>query len=270
MSERWLGAALLVGVGCYLAQLAPATSETPLSTVLARFGGLGKLALQALASAFAFSNARAFPPNSPIRRSWLGLGLGLGLVALGQALLAPSQLRGEGAPFPSIADLPFTMAYLPLFGALISFLFAFRSAGFPTASLTSEALLSAAVLVAGIALSFPVLSTALHGTGTLLERALSIAYPLLDLGILVPAILIWRAVAPFQGGQAARSWLALVVGISAWVGADTLYAWPSEADWIGPVSNALYLVAYGFLALGALIQARLVREPAPQHFEAAR
>ncbi len=258
-SEGLLVAFMIAGAAAYLAQLLPLTVETALPRALSRYGGLLKLTLQTFASFFAFASARAFPAQSTIRRSWLALGLGLALVAVGQALLAPFQMSGQGAPFPSLADVPFSLAYLPLFAGLFAFLRAFRGAGFPREHRVSDQALALTVVVLGVVLSAPVLSAALHGSGSAIERVLSIAYPLLGLALLVPAILIWRAVAPFQRGDAARAWLAIAVGIAWWVGADTLYAWPSEAQWIGPVSNAFYLFAYGSLALGACVQSRITR-----------
>lgn len=225
---------------------------------MARYGSVAKLGLQLIGAIWASANAASFPLASPSRRAWRWLGLGLGLVFLGQAWLARYQLLGQTAPFPTWADLPFVLAYLPLIGSLISFLVAYHRAGFSIASHGRDVLAVVAVLTLGVAGAWPVLRAAVLAPSGGLGHALGIAYPILDLVLLAPALLVLLAVLPFRQGRVGGIWLAIIAGFAAWVAADILFAWPSDARWIGPVSNACYLLAYGFLALGTRRQRDLL------------
>lgn len=225
---------------------------------MATYGSLVKLTLQLLAAGWASANAASFPAGSASRRAWRWLGLGMALVFVGQAWLARYQLPGQTAPFPTWADVPFLLAYGPLIGALVSFLVAYKSAGFPVAARGRDVVVTTLILALGVTAAWPVLQAAVLAPGGGLGHWLGIAYPALDLLLLAPALLVLLAVLPFRRGYVGRIWLAIIAGFGAWVAADILFAWPSDARWIGPVSNACYVLAYGFLALGARFQRRLL------------
>lgn len=226
--------------------------------VMATYGSIVKMAFQLLAALWAWANAASFPAGSSSRRAWRGLGLGMALVFLGQAWLSQYQLPGQTAPFPTWADVAFVAAYLPLIGGLVSFLAAYKKAGFPVAARGRDVVVTTFILAVGVTSAWPVLRAAVLAPGGGLGHGLGIAYPALDLLLLAPALLVLLAVLPFRQGAVGRIWLAIIAGFAAWVAADLLFAWPSTAAWIGPVSNAFYLLAYGFLALGARYQRRLL------------
>lgn len=258
-NDRGFLALVLTGAAVYLAHALWPELIPHQGRWIARYGSVIKLGLQLAGAIWASWNAASFPLGSPARRAWRWLGLGLGLVFLGQAWLAQYQLRGATAPYPTWADVAFVLAYAPLVGSLISFLVAYRAAGYRVASRGRDIVIATLATGLGVALAWPVLRAAVLSPSTGPGQWLGIAYPVLDLLLVAPAILVLRAVLPFRHGRVGRVWLAILAGLAAWVVADTLFAWPSEDRWIGPVSNACYVLAYGFLALGTRYQRSLLK-----------
>lgn len=75
-----------------------------------------------------------------------------------------------------------------------------------------------------VVLGFLVVRPALARPDPLLDRVLVSTYVVLDLGLLVPLLLLTRATYAFRGGVVARAWTVLLVGFVAMEVADVAFS----------------------------------------------
>jgi hypothetical protein len=248
LARPWLG-----GTAVYTVALTPRR--------LLWLGSLTKLALLATSVVFAFRSAGRFERESPIRSAWILLTIGLTGNLLGQLGLAPYQLLlGRPTPFPSVADVFFLLAYPFITLALVAFVNAYDKAGFPLGGVADRWL--TALLVVGLCLSVGsvVLTPIAQAQAPLVEKALNLAYPILDFILLVPTVLLLRITLRLRGGRVGKVWLMFSLGFVLLSLADVFFAYLSGlgAAHLDPIVDALYIAAYGFLARGAVCQHHLV------------
>ena len=220
-------------------------------------GGLTKLGALVIAAAFSFRSAHLLGKGNPARRPWLILGAGLTAMSVGQALLVSYQFWTGSTPFPSQADFWFMLSYPLIIGALVTFAITYTRSGFSTAGLKAFAVI---VFVAVAAIAWPILSPVAHEPASPLATALNLAYPSLDLLLMVPIAVLLRITSRFRGGAVWPIWLSLLVGFIFTAAGDILFAYLSALghNELDPLVHAMYIVAYGNLAWGALFQERLL------------
>ena len=191
---------------------------------------------------------------------WAGWALSgsLLLTGLGDVAFAGYDAAGL-SPFPSLADVPYLLAYLPLAACVLGF------AGRPRAN--APALLDAATLVLAVGLPLWLLvgEPAVSAGGTH-ARLIGLAYPLADLVVLVlmAGVLLGRH-------RASGGLLLLAAGAAGLVGSDIAFAVLSASDTYvsGSAADLGWLVQrvlWGALALSSLTvssRARGERDPVP-------
>ncbi|MGZ4810343.1 MAG: hypothetical protein ACXV7D_13545 [Thermoanaerobaculia bacterium] len=216
-----------------------------------------KIAMLVIAASFALRSAYLLGSGNPARRPWLLLGAGLASMCIGQVVLAWYQYFTGSSPFPSPADFWFVLAYPLIIVALVSFAVTYTRGGFPAQGLTSFAVI---MVIAAAAIAWPVLlPVATAHTGPL-SKALNLVYSSLDLLLMVPVAVLLRITSRFRGGAVWPIWLSLLVGFVFTAAGDVLFAYLSALghNELDPVIDAMYIVAYGNLAWGALFQERLL------------
>jgi hypothetical protein len=227
-----------------------------------RIVGLVKLAFLAVGGVIALVNAARLGEGNLARPGWTRLGAGLLASAAGQATLCGYQFSSRGAaPFPSLADVFFLAGYPLLIAALVSFLRAYKAAGYPLGSLRQRLLLGGLVGGAGLALAAFILYPILLKPGVApLARLLNAAYPILDLVLLIPVVLLLRATLPLRGGEVWRVWAALLAGFFCMWAGDVSFACFDAlgVQSVDPLTHAMYVLSYGSLALGAVRQRELL------------
>jgi hypothetical protein len=149
------------------------------------------------------------------------------------------------------------ISYPLLIVALVLFTAAYAKSGFPMAGLAP---LGSALIVIAAAVAWPLLRPIAHEPAAPLATALNLAYPALDLLLLVPTILLLRLTSRFRGGAVWHIWAALVTGFTFTAIGDIAFAYFSTLGYtkIDPLVHALYIVAYGSLAFGTAVQYRLL------------
>lgn len=225
-------------------------------------GSLSKLVFAAIAAGVAATVVRSFEASNPARRAWVLLTLGLGGLFVGQSILGYFQLvQGRPIVFPSPADLFFVLGSLCLVVALLGFVRAYAASGLPVGAPRERGLLAlgAAVLCAAIVL--PILRPILQTPAPFLEKLLNLAYPLLDVLLLIPMLLLLRMSLRFWGGRLWAVWGALVAGVLFTAAGDILFAYQSTLGLPGleDVFDALYILSFGCFAAGVLAQRDLLR-----------
>jgi hypothetical protein len=224
-------------------------------------GAIGKSAPLVVGSVFAARCAPHYEAGSTIRRAWIAMSVWLGGFALGQLLLSiyPLLLRRE-APIPSIADPMYFVGYVALLVALVLFVAAYRASGFPVGRLAEHVAIGlGACALFGVVAYRMLLPIALAQT-PLGERIVNVGYPLLDLVVLVPTLVLLRITVRFQGGRVWHVWAATLAGIVFFTCGDVLYAdvSPEAQARLGPFVDLGFVLGFLFSGYGAVLQHELL------------
>jgi len=259
---RWIGRALTVLLVALVALLLSG-APLPRGVVLA-LGTLGKFLFLLVA---AFTSTRVigkFEPGTPSRTAWQLLSAGLIAMFLGQTCFVVYQFALQTpAPFPSLADVFFVVAYPLMIAALALFLRAYIESGFPIGTASERTWLAAGATVVCLAIGYPILMPLVRNPGAPLETVLNVLYPVLDFLLLIPTVLLIRIGLRFRGGAVWKVWVRLLGGFLFLCVADALFAYYSQLGWVKleDLVDATYLLAYGFFASGVLYQRDLLASP---------
>jgi hypothetical protein len=255
----WIVVALAVAlyVGWALAPASGLYTEWLNEHRLLAIAAVFKLASLLAGAAWAFACRDRLEAGNPARPAWFLLSLGLLSTWAGQLCLAPFQLVFGETPFPSPGDIFYVLAYPFLIAALLVLLNAYREAGLPMGSLTERALLVAGVGLVAVVILRPVAAT----SGPLLDRILTIAYPALDLVLLVPLVLLLRIALRLRGGNVGEVWLLLLTGFVFLCAGDICFAYFQSLgeQHLDPFVHATFILAYALIAGGAHRQLRILK-----------
>jgi hypothetical protein len=220
-----------------------------------------KLAYLLAGATFAFRCRDRLEPGNPARAAWFLLSLGVLATFVGQLSLAPFQLVHNVTPFPSVADIYYLLSYPLLFAALLVILRAYREAGFPLGSVAERLGILAGVGVVAMLLLLAILRPVAEAEGAPLDRVLTVAYPILDLVLLLPLALLLRVALRLRGSRAGEVWLLLLSGIVFLCVGDACFAYFQSLgeQHLDPFVHATYLLSYGLIAGGARRQLDLLR-----------
>jgi hypothetical protein len=209
----------------------------------------------------AFACRDRLEPGNPARPAWALLSVGLFSTLVGQLSLAPYQLLGKPTPFPSVGDIYYVLAYPFFISAFLVLLRAYRESGFPMGSLAERLAILAGVAVIAGATAVVVLRPVAGAGAELLERILNVAYPVLDLVLLLPLAMLLRIALRLRGSHVGSVWAELLAGFVALCASDVLFAYFSALgeQHLDPYVHAAYLLSYGLIAGGALQQLKLLR-----------
>lgn len=254
VTALFVGKALLPGDSLY--------TETLTARNLLWIGSLTKLFFAAVAVIAAFAVVRGFEADNPARRAWLLLALGLTGFLVGQSILGYYQLvQGRPIVFPSPADLFFILGSLSLAVALLAFVRAYAASGLPVGSPRERWLLALGAAVFCAAIEVPILRPIVETPAPPLEKLLNLAYPTLDVLLLIPMLLLFRMSIRFWGGRLWAVWGALLAGILFTAAGDILFAYQSTLGLVHleDLFDAMYILSFGCLAGGVLAQRDLLR-----------
>lgn len=219
--------------------------------------GVTKLASLVVAAIFSFRSAYLLGAGNPARKPWFILGSGLAAMSIGQSVLTFYQYTTGKTPFPSPADFFFVLAYPLIIVAMIQFAMTYAQSGFTP---EGTKLFAIVIFVAAAAIAWPILQPVAHMPAAPMEKALNLAYPSLDLLLMIPIAVLLRITSRFRGGSVWPVWLSLLVGFVFTAVGDILFAYLSALghNELDPLVHAMFIVAYGNLAWGALFQERLL------------
>jgi hypothetical protein len=256
-----LGVATVVYCGWALAPASALYAKLLTPHVLVAVAAVLKLVYLLAGALWAFSCRDRLEPGNPARPAWALLSLGLVSTFAGQLSLAPFQVVKNESPFPSVGDLYYVLAYPFLIAALVVFLRAYREAGLPMGSPGERRVILAGVVLLGVAVGAPILHPVLASEGTVLERLLNVAYPVLDLVLLAPLALLLRVALRLQGSHVGSVWGLLLGGMVFLCVGDIFFAYFSALgqQHLDPFVHATYILAYGLIAGGTHRQLVLLR-----------
>jgi hypothetical protein len=254
--------AALVAVAPFVLQLAGMPGGELGEALRLYVGNLSKLLFLVLAAFGAARSAASFEAGNPMRSSWRIMAVGLAGFAAGEAVLLIYQaaLRVP-SPFPSAADFFFVPSYPLLLAGLLRAIRAYGESGYPIGSPRERAQMAGATVVVAALAAYPMLKPVVAVPAPALEMVLNVAYPVLDLALLVPVVILLRIAIRFRGGEVWKVWAGLLAGFMLSCAADTLFAYftASGHESLDPLSDVLFILSYAALARGALGQYHLLK-----------
>jgi hypothetical protein len=226
-------------------------------------GNLSKLGFLACAAVMSSRAAARFEPDNPMRPVWRVMAAGLFAFVAGELVLVTYQVLWRlPSPFPSLADAFFVVAYPFLLAALVRAISAYAETGYPIGTRRERVGTAVAVGVATALVGYPVLRPVLDVPAAPLAMVLNVAYPVLDLAVLVPVIILLRIAVRFRGGEVWKVWAGLLAGFLLMTFADVLFAYftATGKESLDQLVDATYILSYAALARGALGQYQLLRD----------
>ncbi len=219
-------------------------------TALLWFDDIAVAAAPFVAGVMSLAAARRYW-GSRTGAGWACIALGLFLFTFGDATWAVQEIvLGVEVPFPSVSDVGYLGAYLPVFLGLLMMPQA-PAMGLRRAKLTLDVLIGMAA-VAVVSWRFVIAPLLAEGSGSTLADAVGVAYPFLDLAIVFAVLVL---VARARPGSSSLPILLLGAAFAATAFADSLYTYLAQ---VGDYSTGSYidigwLAGYNLVTLAALL-----------------
>jgi len=190
---------------------------------------------------FAFYKFKSFEG-----KFWLLMGIGMFLWFIAEVIWYYYISINEN-PFPSIADFFFLLAYIPIYAGIV-----YKS---KFSKMKFDARKIAAMIISVLLFLIPAYIWVIQpiiddGTYGFTEKAISVAYPVLDIILLAFAVII----ALYWGSTVSKGWYIISLSFMIMTIADTLFAameWQENYD---PRWELLWVASYLLFAIGALYQ----------------
>ena len=212
---------------------------------------------------FAFACRDRLEPGNPARPAWSLLSAGLFATLVGQLSLAPFQLVSGQTPFPSMGDIYFLLSYPFLIAAFLVLPARLPRGGLP-GRLARRARGDPRRRRAGRRRSprSTSCSRCRDRRRELLDRILNVAYPVLDLVLLLPLTLLLRIVLRLRGSHVGAVWTGLLAGFVFLCLGDIFFAYFSALgeQHLDPFVHATFILSYGLIAGGRAPAARAAQE----------
>ena len=220
-----------------------------------------KLATLGAGVIFATRAAAGFGAGNEVSTPWRLVACWLGSFFVAQSILSTYQvIFRRTAPLPSAADAALLVGYGCLIAALVSFLRVYRATGFAVGLLPPRR-------VIGVAVSVPVTALLLlvpiaRAEKPVVQRAVNVLFPLLDLTVLSLVGLLLHTLLPMRGGRVFRVWSVMLVAFTLVCAGDMLFAYFSFRAWhhLESLVNLVFLASYAFGAVAAWLQYRALRD----------
>ncbi len=186
---------------------------------------------------------RAFAYRSE-RAAWLLIGVAVAFWGMAEVYWTAFIEDNPEAPYPSPADAGYLLFY-PLAYAGLALLVRARAHQMDWRLWTDGLIAALGTAALGTAFVFDFVAD--HATGTTLEQATTLVYPLLDIAMV--SLLV--GVVALTGWRPGRTWTLLLASLAAMVVADVAYTlqWTAEAlpggGWIEPI----YLISAACLGV---------------------
>jgi hypothetical protein len=218
-----------------------------------------------IAAAFIFSAVRGFKVMDFTKLSWIFIMISMSIFVVAEATYAILEL-GLGydmdEEFPTFADYFWVTAYIPLFAGLPMMLLGYKKGGLPMGKPSTLILVSLSIFVVSIFIIYFVMAPILNDTETgFFIKAFYLFYPIADILIVIPTVLLVYITSLFGSGSVVRPWKYLAGGFILITFSDLLY---SYLDWMGLYGSGNWIdlgwnFGYLLIAMSGLYQYQLIK-----------
>ena len=251
----WVRVTWVVSVGVGLTGIAVTWGQLVDGTALRAVGAVAYIVTPAASGLLIILVAAAL--KGRFRRAWLVIGAGVILLGLGEILWEYYVLIGVDAPYPGVADVFFLSAYPVMFvGVLL--LPQVRPRRWARIRLGLDVAAGTVAIAAIVWAAYLADAIALDPEAGVLGNMITVAYPIMDLGLLVAVLILSTRRSPYQfAGQL----IALAMAMLATAMADLIYMFEVGAGTYrdGSALDALWLAGYVLFAIAAFLLAGPIR-----------
>ncbi len=182
-------------------------------------------------------------------KGWLLTGIGLAIWSMGELAYGLLEIAGN-APYPSVADVIYLIAYFPITAGLVMLAVLFKQRLGRMERVAIMVLLSLAVCIVVVFVMVPAINQ-LKIDGDVAGQVMGFLYPSLDI-ILIACVII--VAAKIRRGKISRAWLHILVGFALMGVADAFYwvAYTNHTFVSFSFQDLLYFYAYLLLVAGGL------------------
>ncbi len=198
------------------------------------------------------------------KKAWLLIFLGIVLYFLAESLYAILELWFQmdmNENFPSMADIFWCTGYIPLFIGLGMMFFGYKRSGFPMGNIKLYIIVGGfLVIIMACVIGLILVPIIQDPESTTLTKVFSLFYPIADLFIALPALLLMIITSQFGQGKISRPWRYLALGFILFTVADLIYSYTS---WVGTyqsggLTDIVWNLGYLLLAISGIYQMELL------------
>lgn len=218
-----------------------------------------------IALVYLYDTYRHFKAFDYAKISWLLTFIGILLFFFGESLYGLLEI-GLGSDmnenFPSIADYVWCAGYIPLFVGMIMMFCGYKKGGFPMGNTIMYVILSVVIALISFSVIVYLLIPIIFDPETnLIAKVFYLYYPIGDIFLVIPAILLMYITSLFGRSALSRPWRLLALGYICFTVGDLLYSYLSWEDLYGSVNLIDLAWNFGYLsiALAGLYQTELIK-----------
>lgn len=217
-----------------------------------------------IASVSLFMAFNSFKGYDFAKISWLMLFIGVFLFFLGETLYAILEVVCKldmNENFPSIADIAWCTGYIPQFIALSMLFIGYKKSGLPMGNVKMYISLSVVFIILCASIIYYLLIPIIDDPETdILTKIFSLFYPIADLFLVAPAIVLMYVIYLIGRGRLATPWLFIALGFISFTVADLLYSYLSWLDIYGNGNfiDMAWHAGYLLIGLSAMYQKELL------------
>jgi hypothetical protein len=164
--------------------------------------------------------------------------------------------------YPSVADFFWCTGYLPMFIGLMMMIIGYNKSGFPMGKRVVRVLLTLTIIaISTIVFMFILVPIINDDETSSLAKFFYLFYPISDILIVIPVILLLYITSLFGKGSISKPWKYLTIGFISFSIADLLYSYLGWEDQYGNGNLIDLAWNFGYLAVGiaALKQKELMK-----------
>lgn len=219
------------------------------------YGNVAKVFSLMICSLSLTFTQNTYSTNDTPHKAWTHMSAGMWIWFFAQVIFCYYKVVLNQSPYPSLADLFFSIAYLPLLIGVVFLIKDFRSTGLPMGTRSSY-IIQVVVLLGIYTLIFATLLYHFLVTNDSLSlKALNVGYPTFDFILIGLSSVLVRISWGLRGGSLARSWLLLCAGFTLLGAADITFAYKAY-----PALDPVFFSAYFLIGLAGVYQIRMLRQ----------
>lgn len=207
---------------------------------------------------------RSFKVFDFTKKAWLLILAGIFLYAVAEITYAILELivkKDMNETFPSLADIFWCTGYIPLLWGMGMMFIGYKQSGFPLGNVKLYGILSVIVLILFAVIFYYVLIPIFQDPETTgLQLFFSMYYPIADIIIVIPALVLMYITSLFGRGKISLPWRYLAIGFFSFTIADLLYSYQVWQGIYtgGSLIDLFWNIGYLIMALAAIYQKQLV------------
>jgi hypothetical protein len=211
-----------------------------------------------------FSAFKKFKKFDFAKLAWLMIFIGITADLVAESVYGVLEIAFKmdmNITYPSIADYFWCGAYIFLFTGLAMMFFGYKNSGFPMGNFKLYGLISLICLILSVSVIYFLLIPILKDTNSgPLAKFISLFYPIADMFLVIPAIVLMYITSLFGKGSLSKPWKFLAIGFICFTLADIIYTYLVAKNLYGSGNfvDLAWHSGYLLIGLAGLYQKELI------------